>query len=95
MSNLEKMLWGTDFVLSALGWFFGGAYPGVLSFLIGGLLIFSGFVGLDKVHDGRSERWALDAFGDPYVPTRRLRIWHKAGLVLSFCLIVVTSSFLL
>src|ERR1017187_4644339 len=42
MSRLEYYLWGSDFMIGGIGWYFGGAYGALGCFVIGALLILSG-----------------------------------------------------
>jgi hypothetical protein len=85
MSRLEYCLWGADFVIAAIGYFLGGAYAGVLCFLIGGVLI---LIGLMK-KGGSSEQTSkagvsiwLDDKNKRNLNTSKLRMWHKVSLLL-------------
>jgi len=51
VSKLEYYLWGADFMIGGIGWFFGGPYAGLACFAIGSILI---LVGLTK---GARPRW--------------------------------------
>lgn len=42
LSRTEKLLWGADFMIGGIGWFFGGPYAGLACFAIGALLILFG-----------------------------------------------------
>jgi hypothetical protein len=56
MSKLEYYLWGADFMIGGIGWFFGGPYAGLVCFVIGGILI---LIGLTK---GARPRWRRAMF---------------------------------
>jgi hypothetical protein len=45
VSKLEYCLWGADFMIGGIGWFFGGPSAAFVCFAVGGILI---LIGLTK-----------------------------------------------
>jgi hypothetical protein len=48
MSRWEKILWGVDFMIAAIGYSLGGPFAGLVCFLLGGTLVLAGLIKTDK-----------------------------------------------
>jgi hypothetical protein len=85
VSKLERCLWGADFMISGIGWYFGGGYGALLCFVIGALLIMSGFFAKDE--SNRVSPILIDE-RTPYVKPSWIKMWHKIGLVASVTVVI-------
>ena len=86
MSKFELRLWAGDFVISGIGWFFGGPYAAGICFVIGGLLI---FLSLRKTEHAEGNNGILIDEHTPYV-RERIKSWHKVGLgVFALCAVAL------
>ena len=92
MSKLEYYLWGADFTIGGIGWFFGGPYAAIGSVFVGAVLIFIG-LSLKDESEGSPRPSILTDKGSPYPRVSRLRMWHKYGFVVSVLCIVGLISF--
>lgn len=81
MSRLELVLWGINFVGSAVGWIFGGSYVAILFFCVGGVLILFGLLKHDQGADVQDRSVLYDHTNKPLTQARRLRQWHKLGAI--------------
>ncbi|HEY6765189.1 MAG TPA: hypothetical protein VI386_10475 [Candidatus Sulfotelmatobacter sp.] len=88
MSNLERWLWAGDFVISGIGWFFGGPYAALLCFAVAGLLI---FIALTKKEQGESKHRILIDERTAYI--RGVKRWHKWGIGISIICVLGLISY--
>jgi hypothetical protein len=88
MSNLERWLWAVDFVISGIGWFFGGPYAALLCFTVAGLLI---FIALTTKEQGDSKHRILIDEHTAYIGG--VKKWHKWGIGISIICVLSLVSY--